>query len=274
MTGHPEQDLRNTKDERLQALLRADAAAILDDDLDDETDYDHARVDTAGDESRPRVEQRQRSQVYSIRVPVDRLEQVRSLAKERGVAPTAMLRDWTLAQLDVAMGSAPSSRPSSDVSSSRPSSKQNSPRRQDNESLEAVCARLEAATEALLGVITQLTTVLARSVELIAAPQPTASTRRDLQGMSPQQGFAIAPVPYAARLAFPATNPLAAASLSGTSWQMQTDPYFARSCDYVIRGVAKLRATVSSAPSWPGLNEDNFDLDDLYMTADEELSKS
>lgn len=42
-----------------------------------------------------------RQQVYSIRVPVDRLEQVRVLAKGRGVKPTIMLRGWILERLDI-----------------------------------------------------------------------------------------------------------------------------------------------------------------------------
>jgi hypothetical protein len=41
------------------------------------------------------------SQVYSVRIPVDRLAQLRQLADERGVAPTALLRQFVLERLDI-----------------------------------------------------------------------------------------------------------------------------------------------------------------------------
>lgn len=40
--------------------------------------------------------------VYSVRIPVDRIEELRQLAAERGVQPTALIRSWVLAQLDAA----------------------------------------------------------------------------------------------------------------------------------------------------------------------------
>jgi hypothetical protein len=40
------------------------------------------------------------SQVYSVRIPVDRLEQLRRLAEQRGVAPTALMRQFVLERLD------------------------------------------------------------------------------------------------------------------------------------------------------------------------------
>lgn len=40
------------------------------------------------------------SQVYSVRIPVDRLEQLRQLADQRGVRPTALLREFVLDRLD------------------------------------------------------------------------------------------------------------------------------------------------------------------------------
>jgi hypothetical protein len=40
--------------------------------------------------------------VYSVRIPVDRIEELRQLAAERGVQPTALIRVWVLAQLDAA----------------------------------------------------------------------------------------------------------------------------------------------------------------------------
>lgn len=40
------------------------------------------------------------SQVYSVRIPVHRLEELRALAVERGVAPTSLLRQFVLERLD------------------------------------------------------------------------------------------------------------------------------------------------------------------------------
>lgn len=40
------------------------------------------------------------SQVYSVRIPVERLEQLRQLAEERGVRPTALLREFVIDRLD------------------------------------------------------------------------------------------------------------------------------------------------------------------------------
>jgi hypothetical protein len=39
------------------------------------------------------------SQVYSIRIPVSRLESIRSLAAKNGMPPTSMLRSWILERL-------------------------------------------------------------------------------------------------------------------------------------------------------------------------------
>ena len=43
--------------------------------------------------------------VYSVRIPVDRIEELRELAATRGVAPTALIRRWVLAHLDAIKGS-------------------------------------------------------------------------------------------------------------------------------------------------------------------------
>lgn len=40
------------------------------------------------------------SQVYSIRFPVDRLEELRQVAARHGVTPSALLRRWTIERLD------------------------------------------------------------------------------------------------------------------------------------------------------------------------------
>lgn len=40
------------------------------------------------------------SQVYSVRLPVDRLEELRQLAAREHVAPSALLRRWAIERLD------------------------------------------------------------------------------------------------------------------------------------------------------------------------------
>ena len=40
--------------------------------------------------------------MYSVRIPVDRIEELRQLAADRGIQPTALIRTWVLAQLDAA----------------------------------------------------------------------------------------------------------------------------------------------------------------------------
>jgi hypothetical protein len=40
------------------------------------------------------------AQVYSVRLPVDRLEELRQFATRQGVAPSALLRRWVIERLD------------------------------------------------------------------------------------------------------------------------------------------------------------------------------
>ncbi|MGH3972579.1 MAG: hypothetical protein ACRDS9_04535 [Pseudonocardiaceae bacterium] len=40
--------------------------------------------------------------VYSVRIPVQRIEELRRLAADRDCQPTALIRTWVLAQLDAA----------------------------------------------------------------------------------------------------------------------------------------------------------------------------
>ncbi|MFN2495023.1 MAG: hypothetical protein ABR608_03810 [Pseudonocardiaceae bacterium] len=40
--------------------------------------------------------------VYSVRIPADRIEELRQLAADRGVQPTVLIRSWVLAQLNAA----------------------------------------------------------------------------------------------------------------------------------------------------------------------------
>jgi hypothetical protein len=43
---------------------------------------------------------REPAQVYSLRIPVDRLEQLRRLTAEKHMTPSALMRSWVLERLD------------------------------------------------------------------------------------------------------------------------------------------------------------------------------
>ncbi|RBY84572.1 hypothetical protein [Blastococcus sp. TF02A-30] len=43
------------------------------------------------------------SQVYSIRIPTDRLEELRTVAAARGIAPSQLMRTWVIERLDSAV---------------------------------------------------------------------------------------------------------------------------------------------------------------------------
>ena len=67
-----------------------------------ETDDDDEPAVTIDPPRRP-------SQVYSIRIPVERVEQLRTLAASQGTAPTQLIRQWVIERLDeTPLGSAPS----------------------------------------------------------------------------------------------------------------------------------------------------------------------
>ena len=44
---------------------------------------------------------REPSQVYSVRIPVARIEELRKIAAACGQAPSALLREWVLERLDI-----------------------------------------------------------------------------------------------------------------------------------------------------------------------------
>jgi len=50
---------------------------------------------------------REPAQVYSLRIPVDRLEQLRRLAAEKHLTPSALMRAWVLERLDAEDASQP-----------------------------------------------------------------------------------------------------------------------------------------------------------------------
>jgi hypothetical protein len=53
---------------------------------------------------RARRQASEASQVYTVRIPVDRLEELRRVAEHRGEAPSALLRRWALERLDAELG--------------------------------------------------------------------------------------------------------------------------------------------------------------------------
>ena len=60
-----------------------------------------AREDTVPPTARRKTRQaKDPSQVYSVRIPVDRLEQLRRAAATRGSAPSALIRELVVAFLD------------------------------------------------------------------------------------------------------------------------------------------------------------------------------
>jgi hypothetical protein len=41
------------------------------------------------------------AQVYSIRVPVERLEQLRAIASDKGVPPSTLMRRWVIERIEI-----------------------------------------------------------------------------------------------------------------------------------------------------------------------------
>ncbi|MDP8930549.1 MAG: hypothetical protein M3O70_18755, partial [Actinomycetota bacterium] len=67
--------------------------------LEEEAQHAEAKRDVESSYVRPRLPESP-SQVYSLRIPVERLEQLRQLAEDSGEAPTVMLRRWVVERLD------------------------------------------------------------------------------------------------------------------------------------------------------------------------------
>jgi len=240
--------------ERLDALLRADAAAVIDDDIDDEQDGLSAQDEP------PRASQRPRSQVYSIRVPVERLEQVRAIAKERGIAPTAMLRDWVLQQLDAEVAKASPK----DHAAERPSKDG----QHSEERLEAACAQLGAMAQTMLSTATQLATTLAKSADLLALSRQPEAVQHGHRTLRPHQEDWL-PEAHPVFMAHSAVRGIFPAA---SAWQLFQEHHLLTTQDQVNRGIAALHATVESTTTWPS-SHGVADLDSLYIAADEELSK-
>lgn len=69
----------------------------------DRVEDEDALEDETQEYRRPRPP-KEPSQVYSVRIPVDRLEQLRRVAEQRRMAPSALLREWVVDRLDAEAG--------------------------------------------------------------------------------------------------------------------------------------------------------------------------
>lgn len=236
-------------------LMLADASAILDDDLDDETSEQGAEPVSANADDTHSSTHRTRSQVYSIRVPVERLEQVRALAKERNLQPTAMLREWVLARLDAEtapQGTEKSRAP--DTPQSRSTRRLANPWPHDGndeavEALELLCAGIGFSGAAAL--LRRLLTVCDcyQSPQLPVTWRTYSSIhRRRISSEAAQGGFWSLLGGSPRELEYPAVRPHR---------------------NYYDRGIAEFHSTVEEVAGRPELRE--YDLGTLYDGADEEL---
>jgi hypothetical protein len=257
-TTTPRSGGSDSENTRLQELLRADAAAVADDDLDDETltQRSHRPTANAGTPAASHAP----SQVYSIRVPVDRLEQVRRLANERNVAPTTMLRQWVLMQLDHELGQEPlAGGPRTPVATgTRPAPHAAKQRAASAGNLEAVAAALAEVAANLTQSLTLMAQICANQTAALAQANQTAAFAQ----------------PMTAQVrALPAFGgPIAAASIPGLTPLFMANPAAQSSVSYLRIGLAALRSTIVDASTLPGIA--GTDLYNLYEAADEEFSPS
>jgi len=255
------------EDTYLDDLMRAEAAASVDDDLEDEAPH-HQRTRPAAETGVPAAH-RAPSQVYSIRVPVDRLEQVRRLASERDVAPTVMLRQWVLARLDQEVGrGTPPDEPHASESPRRKTAR-SATSRQDMSGQETATASLEAATAAVMEVAANLTRMMSVMAEIAigrgpAVTQPASGLRVLPRSQQPPQSAGA--MPLAAALPAGGMDWLTPAA---AAWR-PVSPTGPGALTYLDRGLAQLRTTVENSAGWPGMGR--RDLGNLYTVADEELS--
>ena len=262
MTGKTHRgSLGATDDTRLQDLLRADAAAVMDDDLDDETIDEGAQLHTEIEDDFAPPKRQPRSQVYSIRVPVERLEQLRNLAKERSVAPTVMLREWVLTRLDSETEAR--ARASEHVLPAR--TRLRATQSDSAEQRPNITAKQEKSTPALADIAAQLAKTVELFTQLIAAQIAAARSVPSSGELSLQPGNfrteSLRPLtaPVAFDRGWAASNPWAPSIFT-----------MRLTIGQVHRGVAELRSTVQSVAGSHGFTDD--DLDKLYLAADEELS--
>jgi hypothetical protein len=264
-TQTPRSQRDSSETARLDDLLRADAAAVIDDDLDDEASYQEFSATDSRTGGPAMAAQRPRSQVYSIRVPVEQLEQLRRLAKDRGLAPTAMLREWALVQLEAEIGTRVQK-----AQDSSPEAVKHSTTREGSST-----GRQETTTERLERAAALLTDVTAQQTKMVAL----WTERVTMQGTSaaqPAVGVHMLPA-YSGPLAASAWRTYSGSSLPLRVWTTTLSGRPEATCEttqstirYVLKGLADLRSTVEDTSSLPGFS--NIDLDTLYGAADDELS--
>jgi|GEM_PF-2851857 len=68
--------------------------------LADEATASEAAANVETPMVRNRVKAKEPSQVYSLRIPLDRLQELRERAERQHVAPTVLMRRWILDRLD------------------------------------------------------------------------------------------------------------------------------------------------------------------------------
>jgi hypothetical protein len=264
----PRDQSRRPEDTYLDDLMRAEAAASVDDDLEDEAPH-HQRTRAAAETGIPTAH-RAPSQVYSIRVPVERLEQVRRLASERDVAPTVMLRQWVLARLNQEVGQGTPPDEAHESESPRRRTARSAAARHDMSSQETATASLEAATAAVMEVAANLTRMMSVMAEIAVGRGPAVT--------QPASGLRVLPRSRQQLPASAEAMPLAAAVPAGgmdwltpaaAAWR-PASPAGPVALTYLDRGLAQLRTTVENSAGWPGMGR--RDLGNLYTVADEELS--
>jgi aryl-alcohol dehydrogenase-like predicted oxidoreductase len=67
----------------------------------------HADEDDHGPSYRRKHPPRDPAQVYSLRIPVAQIEELRQLAADKGVTPSALMREWVLERLAAEKAGAP-----------------------------------------------------------------------------------------------------------------------------------------------------------------------
>jgi hypothetical protein len=248
---------------RLNDLLRADAAAVIDDDLDDEASYHEYSAANSEPATKP-VARRPRSQVYSIRVPVEKLGQLRWLARERGVAPTAMLREWALAQLEAEIGTRD---PQAGEDPPEATSSAETRERSSGTTQDATTERLEQVVAILADLTAQLTRMMTINAELAARSISPAEPPGSVRMLSARSGNLEFPPWLAHSGTYSAIEGLMAASRLRARLAREG---YDLTVGYVQKGLADLRTTVGDASALPGFGD--VDLDTLYDAADDELS--
>lgn len=254
-TRTPRTQRDSSETTRLEDLLRADAAAVIDDDLDDEASYQDFSDAASTPADRQKATQRPRSQVYSIRVPVEQLSQLRRLAKDRGTAPTAMMREWVLARLEAEIG-ASAAEDSLQEAHESPSKG------------EVTTERLERVATRLTDLTAQLTKMITVFAELVTAQSAAAG--------QPSTGFRVMPA-YSGPLSTTSLHAYGGPPLPLGIWASAFNGQPEVTCEsarstmrYICKGLAELRSTVEDTSSRPGFSD--FDLDTWYDAADDELS--